>query len=228
MYRVTKLGFVGAFEQLVTLTWQELHDFVAVRAPLWFQAPSALGDGPAGVGGAAARVRPRPGPGHPAAAGLRHRRRVGLSRARPEGQPTMQTITFTLNGDECTIIDRPRSQPAGRAARRPRADRGEEGLRPRALRRVRRAGRRTGGHVLPVPGEAGRGEVGRDGRGHRHAGAAARHPAGLRRGGRRPVRVLHARHGRAGQVVARHQSGAHPGRDRQPPSNPTCVGAPAT
>jgi hypothetical protein len=43
MYRVTKVGFVGAMEQLVTLTWQELHDFVAVRAPLWFQAPSALG-----------------------------------------------------------------------------------------------------------------------------------------------------------------------------------------
>ena len=42
MYRVTKLGFVGAMEQLVTLTPQEVHDFVAVRAPIWFQAPSAL------------------------------------------------------------------------------------------------------------------------------------------------------------------------------------------
>ena len=42
MYRITKVGFVGAFEQLVTLTWQELHDFVAVRASIWFQAPSAL------------------------------------------------------------------------------------------------------------------------------------------------------------------------------------------
>jgi hypothetical protein len=42
MYRVTKVGFVCAMEQLVTLTPQELHDFVAVRAPIWFQSPSAL------------------------------------------------------------------------------------------------------------------------------------------------------------------------------------------
>jgi HD superfamily phosphohydrolase YqeK len=42
MYRVTKVGFVGALEQLVTLTPQEVHDFVAVRASNWFRAPSAL------------------------------------------------------------------------------------------------------------------------------------------------------------------------------------------
>ena len=42
MYRVTKVGFVGALEQLVTLMPQELHDFVALRAAVWFQSPSAL------------------------------------------------------------------------------------------------------------------------------------------------------------------------------------------
>jgi hypothetical protein len=42
MWRVTKLGFPASLQILETLSPQELHDFVAVRAPSWFLAPSAL------------------------------------------------------------------------------------------------------------------------------------------------------------------------------------------
>lgn len=42
MWRVTKLGFPATLQILETLSPQELHDFVAVRAPSWFLAPSAL------------------------------------------------------------------------------------------------------------------------------------------------------------------------------------------
>lgn len=42
MWRVTKLGFPASLQILETLSPQELHDFIAVRASTWFLAPSAL------------------------------------------------------------------------------------------------------------------------------------------------------------------------------------------
>ncbi|MHB0978811.1 MAG: HD domain-containing protein [Thermoleophilia bacterium] len=42
MWRVTKLGFPATLQNLETLTPQEVHDFIAVRAFSWFLAPSAL------------------------------------------------------------------------------------------------------------------------------------------------------------------------------------------
>ena len=42
MWRVTELGFPANLEMLETLTPQEFYGFIAVRAPAWFLAPSAL------------------------------------------------------------------------------------------------------------------------------------------------------------------------------------------
>ncbi|MHB0981722.1 MAG: hypothetical protein ACYC5Q_16955, partial [Thermoleophilia bacterium] len=42
MWRVTELGFPATLQLLETLAPQEVHDFIAVRAVTWFEAPSAL------------------------------------------------------------------------------------------------------------------------------------------------------------------------------------------
>ena len=105
------------------------------------------------------------------------------------------------------------------AARRPppggpRAHRNEGGLRRRHVRHVRRDGRREDGARVPDGRERG----GRHGRRHdrrtREPRTAACPAAGVRRGRRRPVRLLHARHDHGGSRAARAQPAAVAQRDR--------------
>src|SRR3954451_8070919 len=83
-------------------------------------------------------------------------------------------------------------EPAVRAARPPRPAGLQERVRAGRVRLVLGLPRRRARVRLPGPGGAGRGTRGRDRRGHRAEARAARDPARVRRGRRRPVRLLHA------------------------------------
>ena len=90
--------------------------------------------------------------------------------------------------------------PARRAARGPRPDRHQGGLRRGRVRRLHRAGRRRGRRELPrarVPGRrVGRAHGRGPGAGGRPPGRARRPAGRVPRRGRRPVRDLHARDAR--------------------------------
>src|SRR3954464_13855166 len=101
-------------------------------------------------------------------------------------------------------------EPAVRAARPPRPAGLQERVRAGRVRLVLGLPRRRARVRLPGAGGAGRGARGRDRRGHRAEGRAARDPARVRGGGRRPVRLLHAGTDRGRPRPA----GAHAAADR--------------
>ena len=68
------------------------------------------------------------------------------------GWPDSADVTLRVNGEEHALRVDTAHHAARRAARAPRADRRQEGLRPRPVRRLHRAARRPAGERLPGAG----------------------------------------------------------------------------
>src|SRR5262245_35950912 len=106
-------------------------------------------------------------------------------------------------------------------AERPRVLRREVRLRARAVRGVQGAGGRRGAAHLPRAGDLLSAPCHRHHRGARRPRASASDTAGVRRGGGRPVRLLHPRYDHRNEGAARPESGSDrrgdPRRARHPP-----------
>ena len=129
-------------------------------------------------------------------------------------------VSLTINGEQHTLDDRHAHDAARPAARAPRPDRREEGLRPRPVRRLHGAARRPPRQRLPrARGRPRRRRRAPRSRGSADGGDAAPAAGGVHRARRLPVRLLHAR---ADLLRGRH---ARPrptpaGRATRPPTSP--------
>ena len=132
-----------------------------------------------------------------------------------------RTIALTVNGGRQRPARRAPLVAALRPAREARPDRRRSRLRARRVRRLHGADRRRG--ALRLHDARGRGRRPRDHHARRpdeRRGAGSR-PAGVRRGGRVPVRLLHAR--------ADHGGRGPPARQRRRrPSTRSASACPAT
>ena len=115
------------------------------------------------------------------------------------------TSPSRVNGRRAPAARAQRPAPAGRAARRPAAHRGQGRLRQGRVRRLHGARGRPGRGLVPDDGLPGRRRRGRDHRGPGQAGRAAPAAGRVHREGRRAVRHLHPRHGAGRQGPARPQ-----------------------
>ena len=124
---------------------------------------------------------------------------------------TSGRIELTVNG-RTLRPGRGGAHDARRAAARRRGLRREGGLRRRPLRRVHRAPRRPARGVVPDARGACPGPERHDDRGPRHRRAPAPAAAGVRRGRRRALRLLHAGARAVGSRSPRGEPGAVRGR----------------
>ena len=127
----------------------------------------------------------------PAASGFAQAASVSAPAA-PADPRSSLPVELSVNGSGHKLAVDPRRHVARHPARAAGAHRVEEGLRPRTVRRLHRAGGRTPRAVLPDAG-GGRARAGDHHRGPgRPRGRAPPDAAGLHRPRRLPVRLLHA------------------------------------
>ena len=137
-------------------------------------------------------------------------------------------LTLIVNELPYDVARRAGSLAPRRDPRRPRPHRDEGGLRRLGVRRVHGPARRAAGELVLVPRPPGGRPAGHDGRGARHRRTAERPAAGVPRGRRRAVRVLHAGHAHLGDGPARANPGHRATRRSGPGSPATSAAAPAT
>ena len=124
--------------------------------------------------------------------GAERQRRSGRARCRSRCASTARTINFaSIRAPRCSI-----------ASARRCADRHQEGLRSRPMRRLHGARQRPAREFLPEPRADARRRRDHDHRRPRHAGRAASDAGGVRRVRRLPVRLLHVRPDHVGGRVA--------------------------